>query len=432
MKQGVGSTATTRRLAWLAAPLALCVPAWGPVRAQTVPDDAIPAPRNLNDFRIQRDGTIAPPTPPAATVPPVATPPAPIPVPASPLPPTGSGPAPGAAPVTTPPVEAPVVAPPEPRASAPVARPTTPAPEPVAPAAPPPEVAAPPEIIPEQPAPVTNPVAPDVVEPVADASEPASSSELNLPLLALAGVLAAGVIGALVVARRRKRRAQEAELEKADEEASSFVVEEVPPALDVPAVPLEQEPVAPAVAAPVVRAVPPTAPALETPRPRIQLAFKPAAASATDERAAVQFVLTVANIGNAPARRVRMEARMFAMGEDHDAALAAFFGAPLERATSIASAIPPGISTDLRTQVTLPRAAVRPIRHADRMLFVPVVAINLLYEWDGGEQGQTAMSYVIGRENRPPVAKMAPFRLDQGPRVYREVGHREHELRRVA
>ena len=235
-----------------------------------------------------------------------------------------------------------------------------------------------------------------------------------------------------MIGRRRKRRAQEAELEQADEEASSFVAEEVPPALDVPIIPPERELVAPAVVAPIIKAVPPAAPALQKPRPRIQLAFKPAAASATDERAAVQFVLTVANVGNAPARRVRIEARMFAMGEDHDAALAAFFAAPLERATSIASSIPPGISTDLRTQVTLPRAAVRPIRHADRMLFVPVVAINLLYEWDDGEAGQTAMSYVIGRENRPPVAKMAPFRLDQGPRVYREVGHREHELRRVA
>ena len=79
---------------------------------------------------------------------------------------------------------------------------------------------------------------------------------------------------------------------------------------------------------------------------------------------------------------------------------------------------------------------MRPIRHADRVLFVPVVAVNVLYEWDagaeGGAQGQTAMSYVIGRENRPPSPKMAPFRLDQGPRVYREVGHRPHELRRVA
>ena len=167
-------------------------------------------------------------------------------------------------------------------------------------------------------------------------------------------------------------------------------------------------------------------------RPRLRIAFKPSAARATDASASVEFTLSVSNAGDAPARRVQMEARMFAMGADHDAALARFFEAPLARPTAIASNIAPGMSADLRAQVTLPREAMNPIRHGDRVLFVPLVAFNLMYEWGDGEQDQLTMSYVIGRENRPPAAKMAPFRLDLGPRVYREVGQRAHQPKQLA
>jgi len=63
---------------------------------------------------------------------------------------------------------------------------------------------------------------------------------------------------------------------------------------------------------------------------------------------------------------------------------------------------------------------------------VPLVAFNILYQSGDGEIVQTAMSYVVGRETRPPAEKMAPFRLDQGPKIYREVGQRQHRLKQVA
>jgi hypothetical protein len=58
--------------------------------------------------------------------------------------------------------------------------------------------------------------------------------------------------------------------------------------------------------------------------------------------------------------------------------------------------------------------------------------VNVLYDWGDGRKGQTAQSYIVGRESDPPAAKMAPFRLDLGPRVYRKVGTRQHDLKRVA
>ena len=472
------ATAWTAAVGTAAACAALAAPAAG--RAQSVPDDAIPAPNNVNDFRLAPDGTVAPPSP--APVPEPITPPTPA--PATPAPPE---PVPVVPPAAETPALDPIATPPD--AAAPVRRfdrsrrVVRPAPAPRAQAAPTapladdPVAPAPADEVPGQAAPpAAEPVVPVAGDPVAASPEAEPASDASWwPLAALAGLAA---VAALAFARRRRRTAvvetTEDETYVASEPADAQdepllledVVEPAPtvpheadaavrtlPVIDLPPVlavapaatePQAQDaelaaqtdamptPIEPEAAVASASAIEPAV----APRPRLELAFAPAGASATDAQAAVQFVLTVSNLGDAPALRVRMEARMFAMGEDHDAALAAFFSQPLERATPIASTIPAGVSTELRTQVTLPGAAVRPIRVAERVLFVPVVAVNVLYEWsdgaDGQADGQTAMSYVIGRENRPPAAKMAPFRLDQGPRMYREVGHRVHEMMRVA
>ena len=63
---------------------------------------------------------------------------------------------------------------------------------------------------------------------------------------------------------------------------------------------------------------------------------------------------------------------------------------------------------------------------AGRKLFVPLVGVNALYRWSGGE-GQTSASYLVGRDN--DGEKMAPLRLDLGPRVFRGLGAREHNVR---
>jgi hypothetical protein len=62
---------------------------------------------------------------------------------------------------------------------------------------------------------------------------------------------------------------------------------------------------------------------------------------------------------------------------------------------------------------------------------VPVVAINVFYEWENGRTGQTSMSYIVGREAPTPQEKLGAFRLDQGPRLYRSVGQRQGSLAKV-
>ena len=56
---------------------------------------------------------------------------------------------------------------------------------------------------------------------------------------------------------------------------------------------------------------------------------------------------------------------------------------------------------------------------------MPTVGFNAVYRWAGGE-GQTSASFLIGRETKGE--KMAPFRLDRGPRIFRGLGARLHTV----
>lgn len=401
--------------------------------AQVV-DDSIPVPR---DFRIQPDGTIAPPAPTPAPVPTPAPTPAPVPTPT---------PAPTPAPAPSPAEQAPTPAPPgsgarpaprgaarppaalrvTPRASVPLApvspTPVSPTPNSVTATPPPPATPSPElEVTPQSAEPVTSPPITEQNQPAPTPSPAPASAERGGPSPLLIGIVALAALSAAALLWRRRR--PRADLRVDTEASAEFLPEDT------------QAPIAAATAIPVIEEAPiplvveeAPVPLVNAARPRLHVTFNPASATTTDAEASVDYALTVTNVGDAPARRVRMESRMIPMGGDHEAALADFLRQSLVQTTAIASAIPPGASADLRAKVSLPRDAVRPIQVGDRTLFVPLVAFNVLYEEDGAdaETHQTAMSYVVGRENRPRTPKMAPFRLDQGPRIYREVGQRVH------
>lgn len=190
-------------------------------------------------------------------------------------------------------------------------------------------------------------------------------------------------------------------------------------------------PARPAVAraAPAVEPAPPPKPvSVPEPRPWLELDFVPQRAAATDSQTEVQFELVVRNGGKVDARNVRIEARMFNASAGDE--IETFFrSAPQAAAAGLA--IPPGMEARAKSQVMMPLESVRPIRVHERSLFVPLVAFNVFYEWGDGRIGQTSRSWLVGREAQPPAEKMGAFRLDLGPRIYRQLGQRKHELARV-
>jgi hypothetical protein len=152
----------------------------------------------------------------------------------------------------------------------------------------------------------------------------------------------------------------------------------------------------------------------------------PERAAATDQETVVQYALVLRNAGAATARNIRIDERMFNAGADGE--IAQFFGGPIHaHSGSPHVAIAGGDELRLESAIGMPKSEMRAIEVQGRAIFVPMIAINVAYDWEGGT-GRSSKSWLIGREAQTPSAKMGPFRLDLGPRIYRQVGRREGRL----
>jgi MYXO-CTERM domain-containing protein len=165
------------------------------------------------------------------------------------------------------------------------------------------------------------------------------------------------------------------------------------------------------------------------PRPWLELSLKAERASFTAAEAELQFELEIANKGKSDARNLRIDVKMFNGGAEQDKEIGAFFKTAGREATKLSLPVAEaGVTGVIHGRVTLALEDMRAMRLDERLLFIPVVAVNALYDWGEGRTGQTSKSYVIGRELQAPSEKMGAFRVDQGPRVWRTVGQRPHKL----
>ncbi len=160
------------------------------------------------------------------------------------------------------------------------------------------------------------------------------------------------------------------------------------------------------------------------PRPWLELDIAPERAAATEHEVYVRYALTLTNTGDSDARNIRIDPRLFNAGAESETL--AFFQGPIhDLSGSPHVVLPPGGSLKLNGQVAMANAELREIELAGRRIFVPMVAINVAYDWADGGAGRTSRSWLVGREAQVPTEKMGPFRLDLGPRIYRSVGRRE-------
>jgi hypothetical protein len=155
-------------------------------------------------------------------------------------------------------------------------------------------------------------------------------------------------------------------------------------------------------------------------RPWVEIGFEPQRFIVEDDRVAIEFDLELYNSGNMPARAVLLEATLFNAGAKQDEELSRFFANPVGQGERIV-AIPPLKRITVRTQVVVGREHVQVFDIGGRKVCVPLIAFNALYGWSGGE-GQTSVSYLFGRDTKGE--KLAPFRLDLGPRLFRSLGAR--------
>jgi len=166
-------------------------------------------------------------------------------------------------------------------------------------------------------------------------------------------------------------------------------------------------------------------------RPWLEIDLRAERATFNQTETLVQFELDLANVGASQARNVRIDVKLFNAGAEQDQEIGAFFRtAGRESARVKLPAVEAGVKGTIRGEVSMPREEMRALRLDERLLYIPVIAVNVLYDYGEGQTGQTSKSYVVGRELQQPSEKMGAFRVDQGPRVWRAIGQRQHKLAR--
>jgi len=90
------------------------------------------------------------------------------------------------------------------------------------------------------------------------------------------------------------------------------------------------------------------------------------------------------------------------------------------------AAIAPLGKIALKSAVRLPIDQLHSFEVEGRTLFVPLVAFNILFR-SGADEGQASASFLVGRGSDADE-KLAPFRLDLGPRIFRGLSARPHSM----
>jgi hypothetical protein len=161
-------------------------------------------------------------------------------------------------------------------------------------------------------------------------------------------------------------------------------------------------------------------------RPWIDIGFVPERTIVDSESVVIEYAVELYNSGSAPARDVRVEAAMFNANPAQDQQIAAFFAQAAGSGQRV-EVIGPLQRVTVRSSLLVPRAQLSAIHAEGRPLLVPMTALNTLYRWGSNNDGQTSASYLVGKQTT--TDKLAPFRLDLGPRVFRGLAIREHQLR---
>ncbi len=153
-------------------------------------------------------------------------------------------------------------------------------------------------------------------------------------------------------------------------------------------------------------------------RPWIELGFQPSRCTIENDKVTIDFEIEMRNSGNAPARAVLVEARLVNAGPAQESEIGQFFSNPVGQGERI-DTIAPLKNVRIKSRIVTPLENVQVYNVGGRKVFVPLIAFNILYGWSRGN-GQTSASYLVGRDTKS--AKMAPFRLDLGPRLFRSLG----------
>jgi hypothetical protein len=160
-------------------------------------------------------------------------------------------------------------------------------------------------------------------------------------------------------------------------------------------------------------------------KPQLNVEFHPDRVVVTEQEVLLMFEIVISNVGSAPARDVLVEGHLFTAHIGQDREIATFFQNPTTSNDRMTLIAPLG-RVSLKSVARLPLDEVHQFEAKGRKLFVPLVGFNILYRF-GGSEGQASASFLVGRGNEEDE-KLAPFRIDLGPRIFRGLSSRAHSI----
>lgn len=175
---------------------------------------------------------------------------------------------------------------------------------------------------------------------------------------------------------------------------------------------------------------PPVAPAIVPPpeatggEERIELQFVARRAETTLINAVVDYSLMVGNPGDKALSRVTVHGALIQARKDTPREQPAAEGPGALPRIHVFENIEPGAQDIMDGIFRLPLSAIEPIFHGKRVLFVPMAQFWVSYVRADGQLFAASLSYVVGEESLPRKDRVAPFRLDLGPRRLPMVGQR--------
>ena len=156
------------------------------------------------------------------------------------------------------------------------------------------------------------------------------------------------------------------------------------------------------------------------PAPAISIAFHPHRANTTLLNAVVGFELILSNPGDELLTDIKVFGAMGQAGEQGSESYTTADAVALHAIPHLGN----GDREEVTSEFRIPLTHIQPIMFRSQALFVPLVQISIEFADAAGFQHFQTANYLVGLEHQPPRQKMAPFRLDLGPRSFAPLGHR--------
>jgi hypothetical protein len=158
-------------------------------------------------------------------------------------------------------------------------------------------------------------------------------------------------------------------------------------------------------------------------RANLTLEFIPDKATLSFTALTIKGQLRLINAGEVSARNMRLRATLLSANSQQGEMLAAFHSGAITVPEESLGDATAGERIAMQIEMSLPVAELQSFEVQSRRIMVPVMVASLAYDWDGGSD-VVKLACLVGKEARPPAPKMAPFRLDLGPRSFAPLGQR--------